>query len=369
MAFASICTFPKQQRCDLRRVHSALPRQTVAWAVHVLSHGLCSQETTKLIDLACVCRSAVGVPAQHTLLLHCLAAMEALLQAAGGPDPAGTTNKQVAVDPTLLKSVQQCCMRCLHVACVGSQLRKHQAASGPNQGGNESMLHSSPLADATSALLGKVQQHATPALALQLFDNVKALLNAEELHAQCAGAIALLHSLEARRKPQLPGRTVPDVLNQLVHKLADAASALESVGAYLDRHQCSEATDTQLQLDASVLLLRCVESIIAQVAAFRQLGPAAPSLLPVLARLLVAVRFAVVSGALGPCGHQGALLVIMGCCAVLSSVVRNRAESIKGAWPIVAAVTTGALVALQAVRSGWGAAVTDRCDLPLHNVS
>jgi hypothetical protein len=307
------------------------------------------------VDAAQQHSSFLQPAAQHRLLLHGLAAIEVLLDAAVATSQIIDTKAPVETGTgSVLPQIAQLCMSCLRTVI------EHPL---PAEG--STLLTSPPLADAAAALLARMQQHGNKVVSPPHYECIKVWLASGGAAERRAVLTALLVSLEARQKPCVPARAVPDILAQLLHNLVDSPlarptrSSLLPVPCALQHAEQSITARASQDLDEAcseaVLCLRCAESIVAQAATFRKLGPAGPALLSSACSIMQAIQTQCVRApAAASSNVEGLLLVIMGLCALVSSVVRNREDVVKATWHSLAAFTTAALhslVALQRVQT------------------
>jgi hypothetical protein len=316
----------------------------------------------------------------EALSIHLLAALEVL--ASTVPSPSAQDIK------LLLCPAMHACLACMRksflLADGASPISAHAEAPPPQEhlrvSSRPPLPHLQPLTDAAAALLSSLLRSASKALSPALYSEVQTSLTAESPSSHHAGLVALLVSLEARQKPSVPPRTIPDVLTTLLQLLADspllspmtpithgpkaarlrmsgnAADLIETRAASSDacmpRREWVHGNRLSGSCALAVLTLRCIESVTAQAAAFRNIGPAGHAVVPSMASFavaLVALASSVAQQDDGQALREGVLLALMGACAVVTGVLRHREALVQPAWPVLPSFCSSVLHALTAL--------------------
>ena len=304
--------------------------------------------------------------AVETLLMHMLAAIEALVHVRQRPAAASRQGGAQMTD-SLLAAAVHACLQCL---CTAAQLPLAEAQSTELDSDSSPSAVASPfalarpLSEAAAALLSGLQQRAADVVSEPLYAAIASGLSTDGPCARAAALTALLVSLESRHKPRLPARAVPDTLALLVHVLAD--SPLPHAGHQVIRQAKNELVDEVLDaFSEAALCLRCAESIATQAAVFRKLGPAGPALFTSATRVAAAasalVRCAAPVASVLEVRLNAAMAAVVGVCGLASSVLRNREGLVKLTWPGVAPCCTSALLAIVSCRQACAEELPPRC--------
>ena len=248
------------------------------------------------------------------------------------------------VPQPLLGEAVAASMACLRVSAQLSQKKQKVFA------------YEQPVATAAAALLAHLLGVAHQRVSPLLFDNISECLLQQCATQNLAGLMALLVSLEAYTKPAVAAYVVSDTLAAVLHVLSRAQlNTCEPSAQYL------AASSPAVSL--AVLCVRCLESVMAQPAAFRQLGAAGPLLLPAVLALMQQLE----SSRSGQASTRAEehLLVLAGACAAVAAAVRRRPELLPAACGTVAACARSALRSLQrlAARAPKNSRSTRRCFL------
>ena len=312
-------------------------------------------------------------PDAERLLVHLLAALGSLVtahQPACASSPSGAAQQPgVHIDGALLKRITDMCLVCLrtsaHIAdAVAARRTVAELQTVPQV---SALPFARPLSEAAAALLAKLQERANKVVTEPLFASIAHGLAAGGPAERTAALTALLVGLESRQRPHVSARTVPDVLSQLVHTLAD--SPLLCADQAMARRDSGTSSELAPACSEALLCLRCAESIVTQAAVFRKLGPAGVVLFTSAARVAIAAGSLASTSCTNDAAQsatlEAAVLVVMGTCNLASSVLRHRQDVVALAWPGVAPCCTAALIALIAWRQACPEQLDARCVLVL----
>ena len=297
-------------------------------------------------------------------MLHLIGALEGLLPA---------LPEQAAAAVRMLRA----CLSLARLAAERPSYPLPSAAVSPAAAPPQAGHLFPPSLEAAAALLPQLLAAGGAVAWAGLCADVQRLLTSERRGDRAAGLTALLVSLEQRKKLH-PPRAVPDAcmaLLQLLHAWPAASGTrpgqVKTAGLGTDSSALVTLRDG---CDEMLLVLRCIDSIAAQSAAFRNLGPAGVGLLPALATTATDLADATGrcdsrSGSAGRALMQALVLVFLQLCATVSGILRQRADIVEACWAPLAPCCSGGLRFLRALDTMASAVGESECAFESHKAS
>jgi hypothetical protein len=324
---------------------------------------------------------ALGSQALDQLLTRHLSALDVLVS-------SPLQRKSAAASPRNMSLVRGACLACVSASARAGHLLPLVLR------GSTTPLPSSQ-AQGALALFCQAISAAGAEAADELRATTRTMLRADSMHAEQTGLTILLVSLEVRHQ-LLDGRTVTEALRAILQSLASrplssllpyvrrrSDAGMKRNTAYADQGGSSAACMQMENVPAGVLplaapcfnmllRLRCIDSIAAQAAAFRKLGPSGPALLPSLASTSADLAELAQCKSRELVLHEPACLMLMmlfmQLIASVTSVVRQRPELLDDSWHSLAPCCTSGLRFLASWRQGDENAGTSRCEAAGHRM-